>query len=82
MRRFFFFGLSTDSLVDKSDSAQSKTKLLTKLTFFQHFGEITKNQLDKSVPLLVISYATRLNAEQAILRGRTFKDKQLQVRNR
>lgn len=49
--------------------------------FSQHFGEITKNQLDKSVPLLVISYATRLNAEQAILRGRTFKDKQLQVRN-
>lgn len=51
----------------------------TVLGHFKHFGEITKNQLDKTVPLLVISYATRLNAEQAILRGRTFKDKQLQI---
>lgn len=45
----------------------------------QHFGEITKNDIDKITPALRISYATRLNAEQAMLRGRRFKDKQLQV---
>lgn len=49
------------------------------LGHFKHFGEITKNQLDKSVPLLVIAFTTRINAEQAILRGRTFKDKSLQI---
>lgn len=46
----------------------------------QHFGEITKNELDVSVPLLTISFATRLHAEQAMTRGRVFKEKPLQVR--
>lgn len=45
----------------------------------QHFGEVTKNELDINVPLLVIAFATRINAEQAMLRGRTFKDTPLQV---
>lgn len=31
------------------------------------------------MPLLVIAFATRINAEQAMLRGKSFKDKQLQV---
>lgn len=35
--------------------------------------------MDKITPSLKITYATRLNAEQAMLRGRRFKDKQLQV---
>lgn len=47
--------------------------------FFQHFGEITKNDIDKTTPYLKLTYATRLNAEQAMLRGRCFNDKQLQV---
>lgn len=46
---------------------------------FQHFGEITKNDIDKTTPYLKLSYATRANAEQAMLRGRRFNDKQLQV---
>ncbi|XP_063707031.1 zinc finger protein swm isoform X2 [Culicoides brevitarsis] len=49
------------------------------LGHFKHFGEITKNELDKSVPSLTISYATRLNAEQAMQRGRFFKEKQMQL---
>jgi RNA-binding protein 26 len=49
------------------------------LGHFKHFGEITKNQLDKDVPFLQITYATRVNAEQAILRGKKFKDSVLQV---
>lgn len=47
--------------------------------FLQHFGEITKHEVDRSAPQLTISYATRLNAEQAVLRGRVFKEKRLQV---
>lgn len=47
--------------------------------YFQHFGEITKNDIDKTTPYLKLTYATRLNAEQAMLRGRHFEDKQLQV---
>lgn len=47
---------------------------------FQHYGEITKNEMDKATPFLRITYATRLNAEQAMLRGRRFKEKQLQVK--
>lgn len=46
---------------------------------FQHFGEITKNDIDKTTPYLKLTYATRANAEQAMLRGRRFNDKQLQV---
>jgi RNA-binding protein 26 len=45
----------------------------------QHFGEITKNIMDESVPCLILSYATRINAEQALARGRQFKDKVLTV---
>lgn len=47
--------------------------------YFQHFGEITKNVLDEAVPCFVLSYATRINAEQALARGRQFKDKLLNV---
>uniref|UniRef100_A0A6B2EFQ0 Putative rna-binding protein 26-like isoform x4 n=1 Tax=Phlebotomus kandelakii TaxID=1109342 RepID=A0A6B2EFQ0_9DIPT len=49
------------------------------LGHFKHFGEITKNELDVSIPLLTISFATRLHAEQAMVRGRVFKEKPLQV---
>ncbi|XP_055680795.1 zinc finger protein swm isoform X2 [Lutzomyia longipalpis] len=49
------------------------------LGHFKHFGEITKNELDVSIPLLTISFATRLHAEQAMIRGRIFKEKPLQV---
>lgn len=47
--------------------------------YFQHFGEITKNDIDKTTPYLKLTYATRLNAEQAMLRGRHFNEKPLQV---
>jgi RNA-binding protein 26 len=46
----------------------------------QHFGEITKNILDENVPYLILAYSTRINAEQALARGRQFKDKVLTVR--
>lgn len=49
------------------------------LGHFKHFGEITKHEVDRSAPQLTISYATRLNAEQAVLRGRVFKEKRLQI---
>uniref|UniRef100_A0A1L8DFL6 Putative rna-binding protein 27 isoform x2 n=1 Tax=Nyssomyia neivai TaxID=330878 RepID=A0A1L8DFL6_9DIPT len=49
------------------------------LGHFKHFGEITKNELDVSIPILTISFATRLNAEQALIRGRVFKEKPLQI---
>lgn len=45
----------------------------------QHFGEITKHYLDASVPYLIISYATRLNAEQAMQRGANCKEKPLRM---
>lgn len=45
----------------------------------QHFGEITKNVLDQSIPSLIISFAVRTHAEQAMQRGRIFKEKPLQV---
>jgi RNA-binding protein 26 len=47
----------------------------------QHFGEITKNILDEvdKEPFLILSYATRINAEQALARGRQFKEKTLTV---
>lgn len=35
--------------------------------------------MDEKVPCLVLSYATRINAEQAVSRGRQFKDKTLNV---
>lgn len=47
--------------------------------FLQHFGEITKHDMDFEKPQLILSYATRINAEQAILRGKVFKDKRLQI---
>ncbi|KAL5274643.1 RBM26 family protein [Megaselia abdita] len=49
------------------------------LGHFKHFGEITKHDVDRTIPQLIISYATRINAEQAVLRGKVFKEKQLQV---
>ncbi|GAB0090657.1 swm [Sergentomyia squamirostris] len=49
------------------------------LGHFKHFGEITKHELDVSAPLLTISFATRLHAEQAMARGRIFKEKPLQI---
>ena len=45
----------------------------------QHFGEITKNVLDQSIPSLIVSFAVRAHAEQAMQRGRIFKEKPLQV---
>lgn len=50
------------------------------LVSFQHFGEITKNVLDRNIPSLIISFAVRVHAEQAMLRGRIFKDNPLKVR--
>jgi hypothetical protein len=35
--------------------------------------------LDDKVPCLVLSYSNRINAEQALARGRQFKDKALAV---
>ncbi|KAL9874755.1 zinc finger protein swm isoform 1-T2 [Glossina fuscipes fuscipes] len=49
------------------------------LGHFKHFGEITKHDMDLEKPQLILSYATRINAEQAILRGKLFKDKRLQI---
>lgn len=47
--------------------------------FNQHFGEITKHDMDLEKPQLILSYATRNNAEQAVLRGKVFKDTRLQI---
>lgn len=67
-----------------SKMAYNNVSNLENLQYFifcpQHYGEITKNEIEKSTPFLKITYATRLNAEQAMLRGRRFKEKQLQVR--
>jgi RNA-binding protein 26 len=49
------------------------------LGHFKHYGEITKHQLDKNVPSLVVAYSMRYNAEQAIARGKQFQEKPLQV---
>ncbi|XP_017859049.1 PREDICTED: RNA-binding protein 27 [Drosophila arizonae] len=49
------------------------------LGHFKHFGEISKHDVDREIPQLIISYATRLNAEQAVLRGKIYKDKRLQI---
>lgn len=49
------------------------------LGHFKHFGEITKHDVNKEIPQLILTYATRLNAEHAILRGKLFKDKRLQI---
>lgn len=37
------------------------------------------HEVDKSTPFLKLTYAIRSNAEQAMLRGRRFKDQQIQV---
>ncbi|EDW57525.1 zinc finger protein swm [Drosophila virilis] len=49
------------------------------LGHFKHFGEISKHDVDREIPQLILSYATRLNAEQAVLRGKMYKDKRLQI---
>lgn len=49
------------------------------LGHFKNFGEITKHQLDKSVPSLLISYSIRQNAEKALVRGKSFRDVTLQI---
>lgn len=35
--------------------------------------------MDLEKPQLILSYATRINAEQAVLRGKIFKEKRLQI---
>lgn len=45
----------------------------------QHFGEITKNVLDQSIPSLIVSFAVRMHAEQAMQRGRIFKERPLHM---
>lgn len=47
--------------------------------FLQHFGEITNHELDESVPSYTLTFTTRINAEQAIARGRQFKETALNV---
>ncbi|XP_034099394.2 zinc finger protein swm [Drosophila albomicans] len=49
------------------------------LGHFKHFGEISKHDVDREIPQLILSYATRINAEQAVLRGKIYKDKRLQI---
>ncbi|XP_055901860.1 zinc finger protein swm isoform X2 [Eupeodes corollae] len=49
------------------------------LAHFKSFGEVMKHDIDKSIPQLIATYATRSNAEQAVLRGKVFKDKRLQI---
>lgn len=49
------------------------------LGHFKNFGEITKHQLDKTVPSLLISYSIRQNAEKALVRGKSFRDVTLQI---
>ncbi|KAH8377326.1 hypothetical protein KR093_004899 [Drosophila rubida] len=49
------------------------------LGHFKHFGEISKHDVDREIPQLILSYATRINAEQAVLRGKMYKDKRLQI---
>lgn len=49
------------------------------LGHFKNFGEITKHQLDKTVPSLLISYSIRQNAEKALVRGKSFRDTTLQI---
>ena len=52
------------------------------LLFTQSYGEVMKHDIEKSIPQLIATYATRSNAEQAVLRGKVFKDKRLQVRTK
>ena len=68
--KFFLFSLQCRKVKSKKSF----------LFFKQHFGEIAKHDVDREIPQLILSYATRLNAEQAVLRGKLFKDKRLQVR--
>ncbi|KAH8404869.1 hypothetical protein KR222_007406, partial [Zaprionus bogoriensis] len=49
------------------------------LGHFKNFGEISKHDVDREIPQLILSYATRINAEQAVLRGKMYKDKRLQI---
>ncbi|KAH8282467.1 hypothetical protein KR054_007817 [Drosophila jambulina] len=49
------------------------------LGHFKNFGEISKQDVDREIPQLILSYATRINAEQAVLRGKMYKDKLLQI---
>ncbi|KAH8245206.1 hypothetical protein KR032_006457, partial [Drosophila birchii] len=49
------------------------------LGHFKNFGEISKHDVDREIPQLILSYATRINAEQAVLRGKMYKDKLLQI---
>ncbi|XP_055848837.1 zinc finger protein swm isoform X2 [Episyrphus balteatus] len=49
------------------------------LAHFKSFGEVMKHDIEKSIPQLIATYATRSNAEQAVLRGKVFKDKRLQI---
>ncbi|XP_068147176.1 zinc finger protein swm isoform X1 [Drosophila tropicalis] len=49
------------------------------LGHFKNFGEILKHDVDREIPQLILSYATRINAEQAVLRGKMYKEKRLQI---
>lgn len=49
------------------------------LGHFKHFGEITKHQLEETVPSLSITYSIRQNAEKALVRGKMFRDITLQT---
>lgn len=49
------------------------------LAHFKNFGEVMKHDIDRSIPQLIATYVTRPNAEQAVLRGKVFKDKRLQI---
>lgn len=76
----FFLNFDTFTYIFQLGQKYKKQKKINlKRKCFQHFGEITKNDIDKTTPYLKLTYATRLNAEQAMLRGRRFNEKQLQV---
>ncbi|XP_033237024.1 zinc finger protein swm [Drosophila pseudoobscura] len=49
------------------------------LGHFKNFGEICKHDVDREIPQLILSYATRINAEQAVHRGKMYQDKLLQI---
>ncbi|XP_062534910.1 zinc finger protein swm-like [Armigeres subalbatus] len=49
------------------------------LGHFKHFGEITKHQLEETVPSLSITFSIRQNAEKALVRGKMFRDVTLQI---
>ncbi|XP_037927489.1 zinc finger protein swm-like [Teleopsis dalmanni] len=49
------------------------------LGHFKHFGEVLKHDIDKKIPQLIITYATRFHAEYASVHGKVFKNKRLHI---